>query len=111
MDAKEALTDEQVLEIWHNAPHEDRWNLLKEIVVKDDTKIKKGDTVLCGGNRQFPACYQGIVVGEGIRNITVRIESKHGAFNYKFPREAYVQHFNTEDLKRVMRTYAENKGA
>ena len=48
MDAKEALTDEQVLEIWHNAPHEDRWNLLKEI---------------------------------------------------------------TEDLKRVMRTYAENKGA
>ena len=38
MDAKEALTDEQVLEIWHNVPHEDRWNLLKEIVVKAENK-------------------------------------------------------------------------
>ena len=85
-------------------------SLQKNNIIKDVSRLKKGDYVSIGGGGKYPAIYNGYVESIGSKTISLRTQSSmYGEQILRLPKNLYKAHFDSVTAKKL--DYLINKKA
>ncbi len=79
-------------------------SLQRNNIIKDVSKLKKGDYVSIGGGGNYPVIYNGYVESVGSKTISLRTQSRmYGEQTIRLPKNLYKAHFDSSTAKELDR--------